>query len=148
MRIDGGCHCGNLRFHLDWSPAPARIDARACACSFCTRHGASWVSCPTGALELDAEDRSLVRSYAFATATATFHLCARCGVVPVVTSRIDGTLYAVVNANTFTGVDPALVHRSPVQLGDETAEARLERRRRNWIARVRWRDAPDGLSFG
>ena len=140
MRIEGSCHCRNLTFHLEWPGEPTRIEARSCGCSFCTGHGANWASCPGGALAIAAADPSLVAAYSFATGTATFHLCARCGVVPAVTSRIEGKLYGVVNANTFTGVEPALVHRVPAAFGDEPAAARLARRKRSWIGDVRWID--------
>jgi len=56
--------------------------------------------------------------------------------VPVVTSRIDGRLYAVVNVNTFDGVDPSLLRQSPSNLEGETEADRLARRARNWIGDV------------
>jgi len=77
-----------------------------------------------------------VSRYAFGTRTADFHICTRCGVVPVVTSEIDGKLYAVVNVNTFENVDPSLLRRSSATLDEESGEERLERRQRNWIADV------------
>ena len=89
MLIHGKCHCGNISFSLTWEPDPAEIPARACTCSFCTKHGGLWTSNPSGALEVVVKDPSLVSKYAFGTRTAEFHTCARCGVVPVVTSRID-----------------------------------------------------------
>ena len=46
MIIRGGCHCGNIRFSLSWEPDPAEIPARACICSFCTKHGGVWTSNP------------------------------------------------------------------------------------------------------
>lgn len=58
--------------------------------------------------------------------------------MPVVTSRIDDTLYAVVNVNAFEGVDPALLRRTPATLDGEGTESRLVRRRRNWIASVEY----------
>jgi (2Fe-2S) ferredoxin len=60
----------------------------------------------------------------------------RCGIVPVVTSRIDGRLYAVVNVNTFEGVEPSLLRHASTTLEDENAETRLARRKCNWIADV------------
>jgi hypothetical protein len=57
-------------------------------------------------------------------------------VVPVVTSRIDGRLYAVVSVNTFENVEPALLRRSPSTFEGENEQARLSRRKRNWIADV------------
>ena len=57
-------------------------------------------------------------------------------VTPVVTSRIDDRLYAVVNVNAFEGVDPSLLRRASTTFDDETESARLARRKRNWIAKV------------
>lgn len=68
--------------------------------------------------------------------TARFHICARCGIVPVVTSELDGRLYAVVSVNAFEGVDPALIRKSPVTFEGEPLEDRLARRRRRWIPDV------------
>ncbi|HEX7111491.1 MAG TPA: hypothetical protein VF216_03535, partial [Mizugakiibacter sp.] len=59
-----------------------------------------------------------------------------CGVVPVATSRIDGRLYAVVNVNTFEGVDPSRLRRSASTLDGESEAERLVRRQRNWIGSV------------
>src|SRR5438128_7613863 len=108
MLIKGKCHCGNIAFELEWDDDPAEIPARACGCSFCVKHGGVWTSNPRGALKVTVGEPSLMSKYGFGTRTAEFHTCARCGVVPVVTSLIDGRLYAVVNVNTFEGVDPAL----------------------------------------
>ncbi|MGZ5235840.1 MAG: GFA family protein [Caldimonas sp.] len=136
MLVSGSCHCGNVAFTLDWSPDPTEIPARACSCSFCTKHGGVWTSCPTGSLKVSIEDSALVSTYCFATRTAEFRVCARCGVVPLVTSRIDGRLHAVVNVNTLEGVEPSLVRRAPASFDGEVEEARLARRQRNWIGDV------------
>ena len=136
MLIRGKCHCGNIAFTLTWEPEPLEIPARACGCSFCTKHGGVWTSFPGGALRVVVSDPSRVSRYAFGTETAEFQVCARCGVVPLVTSRIDDNLYAVVSVNTFEGVDPALLRRVSSNVEGETRESRLARRQRNWIARV------------
>ena len=138
MLIHGSCHCGNIAFDLGWEPDPAEIPARACTCSFCTKHGGVWTSHPGGALKVTVKDSALVSRYAFGTRTAEFHVCARCGVVPVVTSRIDGQLYAVVNVNAFEGVDTTLLRHASASLDGEGKESRLARRKRNWIADVSW----------
>ena len=138
MLIRGKCHCGNIAFSLKWEPSPAEIQARACTCSFCTKHGGVWTSYPKGSLEVAIEDSSLVSTYAHGTRTAEFHVCSRCGIVPVVTSRIDGHLYAVVNVNAFEGVDPALLRRASRDFEGEGQGDRLARRKRNWIAEVRF----------
>jgi hypothetical protein len=138
MLIQGKCHCGNISFSLAWEPDPAEIPARACTCSFCVKHGGVWTSNPVGDLEVVIKDPSLVSRYAFGTRTAEFHTCARCGIVPVVTSRIDDHLYAVVSVNAFESVNPSLLRRTPTSFDGEGNETRLARRKRNWIANVRF----------
>ena len=137
MLVHGKCHCGNISFSLTWNPDPAEIPARACSCSFCIKHGGVWTSNPRGALEVVIKDPALVSKYSFGTQTAEFHTCARCGIVPVVTSRIDGRLYAVVNVNAFEDVDQSLLRRAPASFDGEGTESRLARRKRNWIADVK-----------
>jgi hypothetical protein len=136
MLILGKCHCGNIAFSLTWEPEPREIPARACTCSFCTKHGGVWTSNPDGALKVLVEDPSLVSRYAFGTRTAEFHVCTRCGIVPVVTSRIDDHLYAVVSVNAFEAVDPSLLRLAPASFDAEGEGSRLARRKRNWIAEV------------
>lgn len=136
MLIAGRCHCGNIAYTLDWQPEPTTIPARACTCTFCSKHGGVWTSCPTGSLRISVSAPAQVSRYAFGTETADFHICARCGVVPLVTSQIDGHTYAVVNVNTFEHVDPSLLQRSSSTLDDESTADRLARRQRNWIADV------------
>jgi hypothetical protein len=141
MLIRGACHCGNIRFTLSWEPDPAEIPARACTCSFCRKHGGVWTSNPKGALRIAVADRARTSIYAFGTHTADFHVCARCGVVPVVTSEIEGRRYAVVSVNAFDNVDPALLKRAPVSFDEETEASRLARRQRGWIADIAFVDA-------
>lgn len=136
MLISGRCHCGNISFQLDWQPEPSEIPARACTCSFCTKHGGVWTSCPTGSLAVAVRDPSAVSPYSFGTGTAVFHVCAHCGIVPVVTSRIDGNLFAVVSVNAFENVEPSLLRRAPTSFEGESEETRLARRARHWIPSV------------
>jgi hypothetical protein len=141
MRIPGRCHCGNLSFALDWKSEPAEIPARACTCTFCTKHGALWTSCPGGSLRIRIREPAAARTYRFGTGTAEFHLCARCGALPVVTSRIEGRLYAVVNVRTFEDFSSLTVNTSPSSVDGEIEDARLTRRARNWIGDVAFVDA-------
>lgn len=137
MQIAGGCHCGNLRYVLDWPHEDGAIAVRACGCTFCTKHGGSWTSHRDAALSAEVRDASLVAKYRFGTGTADFYVCARCGVVPFVTSIIDGRPYAVVNVNTFEGIDPGALPRRAASFDGEGTDERLERRRRHWIPNVR-----------
>lgn len=136
MLITGGCHCGNISFKLRWEPEPQEIPARACTCSFCVKHGGLWTSCPTGALSVNVRDAAAVSAYSFGTHTARFHVCSTCGIVPVVTSEMDGKLRAVVSVNAFDNVDPSMLRRASASFDEESVEARLARRARNWIPDV------------
>jgi hypothetical protein len=138
MDIQGSCHCGNVSFELSWEPDPSAIPARACGCSFCVKHGGVWTSYPAGRLRVKVEDPGLVEKYAFGTRTADFHICRRCGVVPFVTSDIDGRLYAVVSVNAFDNVDRSRLRVAPMSFEGEETASRLERRKRNWIGEVRY----------
>ena len=87
-------------------------------------------------MQVRVHDRAAMSEYVFGTKTATFHVCSRCGAVPFVSSKIDDRLYAVVNVNTFEGIDPSLVRRESADFDGEAVEARLSRRTRNWIDSV------------
>ena len=143
MLIRGRCHCGNITFTLTWEPDPLEIPARACTCSFCTKHGGVWTSNPNGSLRICIAEASLVSKYAFGTRTAEFHVCSRCGVVPVVTSEIDARVYAVVSVNAFEGVEPSLMRHAPATFEGEDECSRLARRKRNWIGDVTYAPAGD-----
>ena len=136
MRIEGKCHCGNITYVLQWPGAGTNIPVRACSCTFCTKHGGVYTSHGDAVLAAVVHDESLVSRYRFGTKTAEFYLCSRCGVVPFVTSRIEDNLYAVVNVNSFEGIDPSCFSRAITDFDGETTESRLDRRKRNWIPSV------------
>ena len=137
MIIKGKCHCGNIAFELEWEGDSPEIPARACGCSFCVKHGGVWTSNPKARLAVAIRDTSLVSKYAFETGTATFHVCSRCGTVPLVTSEIADHLYAVVNVNVLENVDQSWLRRATANFEGEDVASRLARRTRNWIADVR-----------
>jgi len=141
MLVNGKCHCGNIGFTLDWPDNAPDVLARACGCSFCIKHGGVWTSHPGAKMSVVLQHADLVSKYAFGTETATFHVCARCGTVPFVTSEIENHLYAVVNVNTFENLDPLRLRRAPSNFDGEDLQSRLARRRKNWIADVRIRPA-------
>jgi hypothetical protein len=107
-----------------WEPEPKEIPARACTCSFCSKHGGVWTSCSTGSLKVTVSNPSLVSRYTFGTETAEFHICSRCGIVPVVTSRLEGHTYAVVSVSAFEGVEPSFLRWTSASFDREGEEAR------------------------
>jgi acyl-CoA thioesterase FadM len=135
--IQGRCHCGNISFTLQWAGEAQELAARSCRCSFCSQRAASWTSIPAARLEVSVRAPALVSRYSFASHSALFHVCSRCGAVPVSTSEIEGRTYAVINTMTLTSPVPGLV-RSEFEVADEPLAARLARRKQTWIADVRF----------
>lgn len=136
LQIQGSCHCANVSYSLEWPGDPPEIPARSCGCSFCVKHGGVWTSHPQGILRVRITAADVLTRYAFGTETAQFLVCARCGAAPVVTSQIDGAMFAVVNVNTFDNVERARIRTQPANFEGEEVSSRLERRRRKWIADV------------
>src|SRR5262245_32530839 len=136
MRIEGKCHCGNIRYVIEWPGDGTEITLRACGCTFCTKYGGSRTSHRDAELIGEGRDASLVSKYRCGTGTADFYVCGRCGAVPFVTSAIEGHLYAVVNGNTFEGINPSSLVRTATNFDGEGSGERLERRRRNRIGSV------------
>jgi len=135
-RIEGSCHCRNIHFILLWPASDPDIPVRQCSCTFCVKRGGSWTSHRSAELLAEVDTPSSVSKYRFGTTTANFYVCSVCGVVPFVTSEIDGSSYAVVNVNSFDNVDPSLLSCSSTNFDGEDSDERLERRRRNWIPNV------------
>jgi len=130
--IEGRCHCGNLRFTFEWPTRGSVIPVRACSCDLCTKHKAVWTSHPNGRFSLAIGDEDQLNRYRFGTKKADFHVCRTCGVMPITTSSIASTRYAVLNIQTFNSVDHGrFVHRT-TDFEGETIESRLARRQQTW----------------
>jgi hypothetical protein len=142
MRIHGKCHCGNIAYVFDIPGDAKDLPARACTCTFCVKHGGLWTSHREGKLAATVRDESVLSKYRFGTSTADFYICLRCGVVPFVTSDIEERLYAVVNVNTFDGIDLSSLTKAAVNFEGETTDARLARREARWIPNVRIAGVP------
>jgi hypothetical protein len=134
--LQGSCHCGNVRVSLDW-PTSDVIPARACGCTFCRKHNAAWTSNPNGQFSLVITDNLQVTRYRFGSKTADFHVCQRCGVIPIVTCVIDGARYAVFNVNTLEGLDRSELIETTSDFEGEATDDRLARRKRNWTPEAR-----------
>lgn len=129
--IEGGCHCGNLRYRLAWPRADAPT-LRACGCDYCSCHGALWTSHPDAGVALRIVDAEAVLPYRFGTASADFLVCRRCGVLSLTRCDFDDGARTVVNANTFDNLPLEQCSRVTTDFDGEDVEQRLARRRRNW----------------
>ena len=134
--FEGGCHCGNIRFAYVTQEGGRGVQPRRCACEFCTRHGNVYVSDPGGELAIQVKDDGAVSRYRFGHETADFLVCRICGVMPVVVSRIDGNDYGIVNHNAIDEAPVPARDLPTADLGGETREIRLARRKSNWIGTV------------
>lgn len=136
ISLSGGCHCGGLRYVLEWPAAATVIPARKCACRYCTRFNGTWTSHPDAVLRLERAPSAPPGRYRFGTGTADFLFCSVCGVVVAALSKAPKGMVAVVNVNTLASVAGLGLDRSESDFDGETTEDRLARRARRWIGQV------------
>jgi hypothetical protein len=132
LQLTGSCHCGSLAVRFETAGAPAALTVRACACSFCRRHGVRTVSDPKGRVEFLAHDPAQLNRYRFGLATAEFLLCRRCGVYLGALMSEAGAAYAIVNVNALATPEVFAAAAVPVSYDRESAAERRARRRARW----------------
>ena len=76
MRVEGGCHCGAVRFAAEVAEAVEVLD---CNCSICAKSGFRHLMVPHRDFTLVQGDDALV-SYRFGTGAADHLFCRTCGV--------------------------------------------------------------------
>lgn len=76
MKIEGGCHCGAVRFEAE---VPASVEILDCNCSICAKMGFRHLIVPHDDFRLLSGDGALV-SYRFGTGAANHLFCGTCGV--------------------------------------------------------------------
>ena len=102
MKLQGGCHCGAVRF-----AAEAADDARLldCNCSMCTKKGfLHWIVAPERFELLAGQDD--LTTYQFNTGVARHTFCRHCGIHAFYTPRSDPDKVDV-NARCLDDVDSA-----------------------------------------
>ena len=135
LSLHGSCHCGRVSVELR-TQSPTLPVARACGCSFCTKHGAAWTSDPQGELVLSHGAPDDIRRYRFGLGITDFIICAHCGVPCVAVGMVDDRLLGVVNINTMDRLSD-FAPANPASFDGEETEDRLARRRKGWTpARV------------
>src|ERR1700743_2821261 len=96
-RIQGGCHCGNVRCVFEATAGLDVLGLRACQCSFCRAHGARTTSDPNGTIALTVRDPAQLQRYRFGLGTADFLICRTCGAFLGAVMDEDGKRYMTVN---------------------------------------------------
>jgi hypothetical protein len=132
LKIEGGCHCGNLSYVFEASSPIDRLGLRACQCRFCREHGARNVSDPQGSVRIKVREAGKLRRYRFALKTADFLLCSDCGVYIGAMLEDGEAKWMTVNVNTFAD-PPAISHPiARMNFDDEGEATRRARRKAKW----------------
>jgi hypothetical protein len=98
--MEGGCHCGRVRFRVI-----ADLDSvTICNCSICTKKGIWHLIVPPENFELLAGKDGL-STYTFNTGVAKHHFCKVCGIHPFYVPRSDPDKIDV-NARCLDDFDP------------------------------------------
>lgn len=140
MTLHGSCHCGRVRVEFTTDLELAGTAPRACDCGFCQKHGAAYVSDPSGALRITAMEPGALHSCRQGSGMARFQLCGRCGVLVAVVFEHKGNIYGAVNAGCLDerALLGASVPASPQRL---SPEAKVSRWLQAWVPDVRIVDA-------
>jgi hypothetical protein len=139
VTLTGSCHCGAIRATLLAAKPASELQARACQCSFCTRHGAMTVSDPAGHAVFEIDGAALAR-YQFGTRTGTSLICSRCGMYAGVILEDGGKAWSAINVRGLA--IPGFEGRTaePVDYEGETPEQRIARRKAKWTpTEIVWR---------
>jgi hypothetical protein len=136
MIHQGGCHCGAIGLTYRSTKPAAEHALRACACSFCRKHGSIAVSDADGSVEIRIADEAKASRYRFGLGTADYLVCRDCGVyvAAVMTEGAKSWSVTIVNA-----LDDRADFTGPVEAVDfslEDKDGRMERRRARWTPTV------------
>ncbi len=101
--MQGSCHCGRLALRFSSTMPPEKFSPRACDCSFCQKHGASFISDPNGGLVIDVNDGNALGEYRFGHGLAKFVFCRHCGVFVAVLFETEGRTFGSVNSRCIAG---------------------------------------------
>ena len=122
MKIEGGCHCGAVRFEAE---VAAEIDVLDCNCSICAKTGFRHLIVPHGDFRLLSGEAALT-SYRFGTGAADHLFCATCGVKSFYQPRSHPDAWSV-NLNALDDVAGLTVTASAFDGRDwEKAAAALD----------------------
>lgn len=76
MKVQGGCHCGAVRFEISVEPKASLLD---CNCSICAKSGLQHLIVPHADFTLQ-QGRTSLTSYKFGSGTAEHLFCKTCGI--------------------------------------------------------------------
>jgi hypothetical protein len=119
LTMEGGCHCGRVRFRVT-----ADLAVIDCNCSICIKKGILHLIVPPERFELISGKDDLT-TYEFNTRTAKHTFCKHCGIQPFYVPRSDPGKIDV-NARCLDDID--LAKLAPTPFDGKNWEAAAERR--------------------
>lgn len=130
-KFTGGCHCGNIEIEFTTNVPPSGIEVLGCQCSFCRKHGSRAMADRDGHVVIRLADAGRVSFYEFGLRTASYVICATCGVYVAAVTRHEPRR-AIVVVNSLR--DHRIFSRPvlEVEYDNESREARLARRHSTW----------------
>ncbi|HEX9778458.1 MAG TPA: hypothetical protein VGA63_09955 [Geopsychrobacteraceae bacterium] len=134
-RLEGRCHCGNIRVDIELSKAPNEYGPRACDCDFCRKHDASYISDPHGSLHIEVKDSQRLGRYRQGSETAECLLCTRCGVLVGVIYQDGERRYATVNSRVIDN-DVGFGEKRSVSPKVLSANEKIRRWKELWFSNV------------
>jgi hypothetical protein len=134
--LSGRCHCGNIELVFETELPINRLPLRACACSFCSSHGARCTSDPQGRARITVRDADRLSRYRFGLRTADFLVCRTCGVYMGALLTEGDFAWATVNVNAFESSDGLGRNPVTVKYDAETEAERRARRKKRWTPAV------------
>ena len=129
--IGGSCHCGSVGIVLLTSRNAADLHPRACDCSFCVKHGASYISDPQGSLRIKAQRRDVIGEYRQGSGNARFLICRACGVLIAVVFHSAAGCHGTMNSRCIEGTI-TLGKPEAISPGQLDSEGKKERWVRLW----------------
>ena len=135
-QLRGSCYCGNIRFVFVTDKSDDELPQRECQCGFCVLHGRIATSDRDGELRIAIEAPENVRKFRFGHRTADFYVCRECGMIPVVTSEIDGAIRGIADVRMIEGFVWSRSETSRHDFEGEEVDDRLDRRKGYWTGTV------------
>jgi len=132
-RHPGSCHCGAISVVLETGTGLDDIVPRACSCSFCRKHGASWYSEPDAHLTVRVSPEHPPTIYRFGLELTDFMICSNCGTPVAAISQDDGPMLAVLNVNCLEPARDWSGRSVPIDFDGEDEGERLARRSAKWM---------------
>jgi len=108
MKIQGGCHCGAVRFEAE---VPETVEILDCNCSICAATGFRHLIVPHNDFTLRSGDAALT-SYRFGTGAANHLFCATCGIKSFYQPRSHPEAWSV-NLNALDSIAGLAIEASP-----------------------------------